>query len=336
MNPALTKAALIPISTHSLSCSITGPPRHNPADPLVVIFPGAGDVASSYVAVERLLRPFIRTFLYDRSGLGRSEKYPSPTQPSLGAKPTTKGQGQAATAATELGAVLENAGINSDTPLLLVAHSYGAIVAREFLHLYPQRVTGMVLVDASTERASEFFNIPDQNIVAVMGDLSYARATGLRSQTVLSDNEWRLRAKEIIASSKAAAVEASSFYEVCETLKRKEQFRSQTLGTRPLSVIRANTASDYRAIYEKGVAAGNGTEEQRAAFRSLLDQWDCIDKELQEEQLQLSSNTHFVRLEECGHNVHLVRPDVIAQEVRWVRDRVKAASKLLFTSLAWL
>jgi hypothetical protein len=191
----------------------------------------------------------------------------------------------------------------------------------------------MVLVDASTERASEYFKVPDENIIAVMGDLSYARATGLRSQTVLSDEEWRVRAKEIIASSRATAAEAASFYEVCETLKRKEQFRRQALGNRPLSVVRANTASDYRAVYERGVAAENGTEEQRAAFRRLLDQWECIDKELQEEQLQLSSNTHFLRLGECGHHVHLVRPDIIAQEVRWVRDRIKAGSKLYTTVL---
>ncbi|KAL4745587.1 hypothetical protein BDW72DRAFT_211224 [Aspergillus terricola var. indicus] len=333
MSPASTTASLIPISTHSIFCSLTGPTPHDPSDPIVVILPGTGDVVSSYVAVERLLRPFIRTLLYNRSGLGRSEKYPSTSSPPLGEKLPTQAQGQAVTAATELGAVIENAGINSDTPLLLVAHSYGAIVAREFLHLYPERVTGMVLVDASTERASEYFNVPDQNIVAVMGDLSYARATGLRSQTVLNDEEWRVRAKEIFASSGAAAVEAASFYEVCETLKRKEQFRSQTLANRPLSVIRANTASDYRAVYEKGVAVGNGTEEQRAAFRSLLDRWECIDRELQEEQLQLSSNTHFVRLEECGHNVHLIRPDVIAQEIKWVRDRAKAASELYTTML---
>jgi pimeloyl-ACP methyl ester carboxylesterase len=228
--------------------------------------------------------------------------------------------------ATELGVVLENSGISSDTPLLLVAHSYGAIVARELLHLYSERVAGMVLVDASTERASEYFNVPDENIIAVMGDLSYARATGLRSETVLSDEEWRVRAKEIIVSSRATAAEIASFYEVCETLKRMEQFRRQALGKRPLSVVRANTASDYRAVHEKGVPAGNGREEQRAAFRTLLDQWEYIDKQLQEEQLRLSSNTHFFRLEGCGHNVHLARPDVIAQEVRWVRDRIRPVS----------
>ncbi|KAL3432897.1 Alpha/Beta hydrolase protein [Aspergillus tetrazonus] len=282
MDPASTTAALISIGTHSLSCSITGPTPHDLSDPLVVVFPGSGNVASSYVAAERLLRPFTRTLLYDRSGLGRSEN------------------------------------ISTDTPLLLVAHSYGAMFAREFLHLYPERVTGMVLVDAWTERASEHFDVPDRNIVAVMGDLSYVRATGLRSQTVLGDEELRVRAKEIIASYRAAAAKAASFYEVCETLKRKDQFQTQVLG------IGRSCCRKWHG-------------RTRATFCSLLDRWEGIDKDLQEEQLQLSSNTHFVRLNECGHNVHLVRPEVITQEVGWVRDRVKAASnrcgQLCYSSL---
>ncbi|RDW76885.1 alpha/beta fold hydrolase [Aspergillus mulundensis] len=315
--PTPTSATVVSIGTHSLSYTVTGPSL-DPFDPLVMIFPGAGDVASSYIAVERLLRPFTRTLLYNRSGLGRSTTSP------VKADSTAQYQGQAVTAARDLSTLLEHARIN--TPLILLAHSYGAIVAREFLHLHPERVVGMVLVDASTERASEFFKVPDENIGAVMGTLSYARATGLRSQTVLSADEWRVRAKEIIASLDGAAVEAGSFHEVCETLKCKQQFEKQALGNRPLSVIRANTASDYEAIYEKGVAAGNGTEGQRRAFRELLDRWDGIDGMLQGEQLWLSANTRFVRLEDCGHNVHLVRPDVIAEEVRWVRDRVNAAS----------
>lgn len=34
--------------------------------------------------------------------------------------------------------------------------------------------------------------------------------------------------------------------------------------------IQAKMASDYRAAYEKGTAAGNSMEEQKEAFKSLL------------------------------------------------------------------
>ncbi|KAL3469339.1 Alpha/Beta hydrolase protein [Aspergillus californicus] len=301
---------MISIGTHSLSTSVTGPDHPSP----VVIIAGAGDVASSYVALERLLRPWTTTVLYDRSGLGRSEKRPAHSD----TEPQRPG---AVTAAEELHALLTASRIQR--PVLLVGHSYGGVVAREFLHLFPDEVGGMVLCDAATERASEFFRVPDENVAAVLGGLNYARVTGLRGDTVLSAEEWRVRAKEIFAGGEAAEAEAASFREVCETLRVKEQYRRGALGEKPLSVIRANSPRDYERIYEAGVEAGNGSEGQRRAFRELLDRWEGIDRELQEEQLLLSSTTHFVRLQDCGHNVHLVRPDVIAEEIRWVRDRMR-------------
>ncbi|KAL4866951.1 hypothetical protein BDV12DRAFT_128423 [Aspergillus spectabilis] len=302
-----TNSSLIPIGTHGLFVSLSGPALSPESDdPLVVVIPGAGDVASSYVAVERLLRPFTRTLLYDRSGLGRSEKGPSCPN--------------AVRAAEELRALLSALAITG--PLLLCAHSYGGIVAREFLHLYPDRVAGMVLCDASTERANEFFNIPDPNVQAVMADLKFAVVTGLRGDTVLSDQEWRVRAKDIYAGVETAQAEAAAFVEVCQNLKAKEQIQNCALGDRPLSVIRANTPRDYERIYEAGVRAGNGTAEQRRAFRELLDRWEGVDQMMQEEQLGLSATTRFVRLQDCGHNVHLVRPDVIVEEIGWARGRI--------------
>lgn len=358
---------MIPIGTHSLNASISGPVVSSPSDPsastaaanpLVVIIPGAGDVASSYVAVERLLRPWTRTLLYDRSGLGRSEKDPildpldpgqgrqlhpdknsdpdpdPPTQPGSSPNPNPNPNPNphntttaSVKAAGELHLLLQKLGLHTN-PLILVAHSYGGIVAREFLHLFPDAVAGMVLCDAATERASDFFTVPDLNIAAVLGDLNYARVTGLRGDTVLSDDEWRARAKDIFAGAEAARAEAASFVEVCETLRDKQQIRNRALRERPLSVIRANCPRDYERIYEEGVRAGNGTAEQRAAFRALLDRWGGIDCELQEEQLGLSSTTRFVRLQDCGHNVHLVRPDVIVEEVKWVRDIILGAGSI--------
>ncbi|KAL4933221.1 alpha/beta fold hydrolase [Aspergillus undulatus] len=308
--------ALIPIGngSHCLSCCVTGPAiqcgpaqgdadarKNNESDPLVVIIPGAGDVASSYVAVERLLRPFTKTLLYDRSGLGRSENRPSPVgaESGLEGRSYTSRSG-AVTAAAELGSLLRALSLTS--PLILLAHSYGGIVAREFFHLYPERVAGMVLVDASTAR---------ERVLLCAGPQYRCCAW-----------EWRARAKDIYASADAATAETAGFQVVCKTLKSKKQVETQALGGRPLVVIRANTARDYERVYQAGIQSGNGTEEERQGFEELLGRWENIDAELQEEQLRLSSVNRFVRVQDCGHNVHLVRPDVIAEEVRWVRDRI--------------
>jgi pimeloyl-ACP methyl ester carboxylesterase len=211
-----------------------------------------------------------------------------------------------------------------EPPLVLVAHSYGAIIAREYLHLYDSDVAGMILADGSTERQCDYFRLPDPDINAVLGDLRVAQVTGLRKEARLSRDEWRERAIDISRGAAAAAqTEANShtLSIVCRTLGDKEQFQNRAMRDRPVSVIRCSIR-DFERIYEAGIEAGNGTTEQRQAFRRLLDRLPLIDQDAKEEQLQLSSNTHLVYLPECGHNVHLTRPDVVADEIRWVLERV--------------
>lgn len=87
-------------------------------------------------------------------------------------------------------------------------------------------------------------------------------------------------------------------------------------------VIRCRSVRDYERIYKAGVEAGNGTEEERRAFRALLDRWDEVGRGLNEEMLGLSGNGRLVDVPDCGHSVHLVRPDVVAGEVRWVVESV--------------
>ena len=248
--------------------------------------------------------------MYDRSGLGRSEDRPEDAIAS------TQVKHAAVTAATELSALLDAAGIAG--PYIPVAHSAGGIIAREFLELRNEDVVGMVLVDASQERQSQYYMIPDGNLLAVLGQMNFGQVTGLRADAKISRDEWRTRAIEIARGAKAGAAEVGAFVEVCETLGRKRQFERRMMGEKPVSVVRGNSARDYWRIYEEGVRVGNGTEEQQRGFRELLERWDGVDEELQMEQLGLSSRTRYVRVEDCGHNVQLVRPDVVAEEVGWV------------------
>ncbi|KAJ5915714.1 alpha/beta hydrolase fold protein [Penicillium verhagenii] len=296
-----TGDSMVRINNHCLFTSASGPPR-TPSDPLVVIVAGAGDVTSSYTALAPLVAKFARILLYDRSGLGRSE----PGRPD----------GSPIIAAKELHRLLHT--MQLSPPLLLAGHSYGGIVAREYLHLYPGDVAGMVLLDSATERQSDYFRVPDLRISAVQGDLNFAQVTGLRADTVLSRDEWRVRAIDMARGAEAAQAEANSFVSACRSLAGKKQLDGQAMGSRPVSVIRCNSARDYERIYQRGVEVGNGSVQQQKEFRELLDRWPRIDQDLQEDQLRLSSFTRLVHLPDCGHNVHLVRPDVVAGEIHWV------------------
>jgi pimeloyl-ACP methyl ester carboxylesterase len=78
------------------------------------------------------------TCTYDRAGDGLSDARPESVEPLTGG-----------TQARELRALLTSAGIAP--PYVVVGHSYGGMVAREFARLYPDDLAGLVLLDASSE-----------------------------------------------------------------------------------------------------------------------------------------------------------------------------------------
>lgn len=238
-------SSLISIKTHSLHVAISG----RPSKPLVVILAGAGDVTASWEPVTRLVPPHFRIFLCDRSGLGLSDVRPSFVLPDR----------LAVTAAEELHAVLEASGLSP--PYVLCAHSYGAIIARELLHLWPGDVVGMVLVDGSTERQCQYFSVPNANMQTVLGDLNFARVTGLRDDAKMGKEEWRERAKLMSGGMQATMEEMNAYVGVCEALGTKKQLERTVLGDKPLSVIRAHSRIEYERIYEAGLKAGNGSTE---------------------------------------------------------------------------
>jgi pimeloyl-ACP methyl ester carboxylesterase len=211
------ETSMISIGTHRLSYSTTGTPRGRD-DPLVVIIPGSGDVASSYAALEPLVSQFAQILLYDRSGLGKSESGPNRIT--------------AVASAIELHNLLQ--ATQQQGPIILAAHSYGGLVAREYLHLHPERVCGMVLFETATENNLDFFQVPDPNIAAVLGDLKLSQITGLRADSVLTRDQWRQRAMDMARGAVAGEAEANSAVEVCQTLGEKKQFERQALGDKPV------------------------------------------------------------------------------------------------------
>jgi thioesterase domain-containing protein len=282
-------------------------------DPVVIIFPGSGESSSSWPRVQEAVSKFARIVLYDRTGLGQSDDAPHAAI------------NQAVTAAQELRTLLEVTQIPG--PYVLVAHSYGGIVCREFLHLKNADVAGMVLADSATERQPEYFSLPNPDLLAVLGDLNYAQVTGLKTGAQLSREEWKTRAIDISQRAKGYAAEVAAFYEVCETLGEKNQLKKKVLGRRPLSVISCQSFKDYEKIYEAGVKAGNGTPEQQQNFRQWLDRWDGCAKELHRDLLQLSYLTRWVELD-CGHNINLLQPDALVQETRWVIQNMMTTPSL--------
>jgi hypothetical protein len=161
-------------------------------------------------------------------------------------------------------------------------------------------------------------------IGAVIGDQNWIETTGLAAAHKLSEGEWAAVEKEQNDPRHqiTEAAESRGYRGDSPVLAAKKQFEIQPLGDHPISVIRANTPRDFQLMYDAGVAAGNGTEEERALYREYLSNWDEKDRRWQGEILRLSNFGKLVRAAHSGHNVQMVDPELVAEEIKWVWDHV--------------
>lgn len=108
--------------------------------PTVILEAGytASGISTYGPVVVPALARHTRVCTYDRAGDGLSDARPASVHPLT-----------AATQARELHTLLDV--IHAGPPYVLVGHSYGGMITREFTALFPRQVVGMVLLDASSE-----------------------------------------------------------------------------------------------------------------------------------------------------------------------------------------
>src|ERR687894_758395 len=103
--------------------------------PTVLLDAGAGAPGLAWAQVQPTVASSTRVCTYDRAGLGWSEQSPRPRSAEV--------------MVDELHTLLTNAGIAG--PYVLVGHSLGGLVVRQYAHAYPAGVAGIVMVDAAHE-----------------------------------------------------------------------------------------------------------------------------------------------------------------------------------------
>lgn len=123
---------LCTVGSHRLHVDFhAGPAGTADAAPVVVFDAALGGSSLGWLFVERSVRQFASTLAYDRAGLGWSDAGPKP-----------RGLPQSV---SDLDAVLNDA--VPGQPVVLVGHSFGALVTQYYAALHPERVLGLVLVD---------------------------------------------------------------------------------------------------------------------------------------------------------------------------------------------
>jgi pimeloyl-ACP methyl ester carboxylesterase len=121
---------LISVGDHRLHLLCKGS-----AAPTVIIEQGAGELSSVWWSVQDEIAKFASVCTYDRAGYGWSD--------AVGSSRTVEDRSR------ELHTLLTNAGVQG--PYILVAHSYGGLIVRDYRRKYPTEVAGLVLVDTPEE-----------------------------------------------------------------------------------------------------------------------------------------------------------------------------------------
>lgn len=302
---------------HALYMSTSGPIRTQPNTPLIIIIPGLASHASEWIAVNRSITQFARTLLYERSGYGLSSEINPNTEAIT-----------AVEIAAELNDLLHVADLAG--PFILVCHSYGGVIAREFVHLRRDDVHGVVFVDANQELNSIEGPWPASYIDAVTERLDIWDVVGINHGHGLLPDEWEVllnRNREYAEKhARIAAAEAKGYIPSGAALAAKRHFSLKDpplLGIRPVSVVKGRTYRDFELMLEAGTKAGNGTEEERRQFADMIETYDALDEKWQKGLLGLSRRSRWVRAEKSGHNVQLTEPEVIVQQVKWVLENLE-------------
>ncbi len=267
--------------------------------PTVVMDAGAGGIGLHWALVQPEVAKFTRAVVYDRAGLGWSELSPKPRTSDIQAQ--------------ELHTLLNRAGIPG--PYVMVGHSFGGIVIRQFVQQYPNEVVGMVLVDSAHEEQFKRYPKPMLDMMSkmmpmmkVMNVLYQSGIPALRASSMKLDSRVPQNVGEIDRAVRAVNPKhMTGQMREFEVITQGRNAKINTLGNIPLIVLShgkpqpmPNLPDDVNADYEK------------------------VWQEMQVEMTGLSSNSKRIIAQESGHDIQLEQPQLVIEAIREI---VEAARK---------
>jgi pimeloyl-ACP methyl ester carboxylesterase len=300
---------LVDLGGHKLHVNCTGN-----GTPTVVVENGLGDFSFGWILVQSKVAAFTRICTYDRAGYAWSDPGP---------KPRTFAQIN-----LELHDALAKLG--EKPPFVLVGHSYGGPVVRNFAMTYPQDVAGMVQVDAAHEGLR----------VGIGGKATMRLGEGGGSKTIPAPREEMKDSDKPAAHADAPPPQSlDELYKVLPAAEQKAQLWAQALpGMEDAEGSQLEWSGEYFAKWLATPQTGSLgaiplivlTRAEGGYDEGLDVPAAQLEKERKQGQIklaQLSSNSKQI-IVPAGHNLELEAPGDVASAIRQVVEAGRHRAKL--------
>ena len=299
---------LVDLGGHRLHLNCTGK-----GSPTVVVENGLDDFSVDWILVQSRVSAFTRVCTYDRAGYAWSDPGP---------KPRTFSQIN-----LELHDALAKLGEHG--PFVLVGHSYGGPVVRNFAATYPQDVAGMVLVDAAHEGLR--VGIGGGKTLRLGSDAK-GIAIPLAHENVAATDKPTLRAEDLPAEFK----NLDPMYKVLPADARQMHLWAQQLpGVYDAQNSETEWSGEFFAKWLATPQAGTLKAIPLIVLSRADGGYSGADSDIPAAQMEqerkagqamlatLSSNSKQLILH-AGHNMNLEAPDDVASAIRQVVEAVRS------------
>jgi len=250
--------------------------RIKSAGPVPVVFEaGLTKDLTTWESVFNVVGTFSTAVAYSRAGYGDSEEGPLPRTPNNIFK--------------DFNALIDS--LNLNNPIILVGHSLGGFLVRYYTKQIPERIGGLVLVDAMHEaRVQKLLELDSLKWGKVFGE-DYDKF------------------KDSLKIAKAYSESVFSEWDVTDNIRGVERgmggadFKSLPLPDIPIVVLTA-IGGPYYSLGEKN------------ALRELHAEW-----------IKNSSNVMWIITDRSGHEIQADQPDLVINAVEFINNILLADKK---------
>ena len=281
---------MIDVDTYHLHMQVEGE-----GTPTVVLDAGAGGIGLSWELVRPAIAKVTCVVAYDRAGLGWSDPSTYPRD--------------AVTMAGELHTLLINAKIPS--PYILVGHSLGGAIARQFAAKYPNEVVGLVMVDSVHEYQMKY--LPEafvkkmnsmKSMMTILRRMSRLGVFALKPDLITIGDNGKL-SRDLVAQMRGVVASSPSHADALvaeiESASAMQVQPVSTLGDLPLTVI-SHRQPDPNIV------------PTNAKMQMGYD-YELAWQKLQEEIASLSTRGKHIVAEKSGHNIIYDQPEIIIDAI---------------------